>query len=211
MKILAHRGHWLEREEMNSFRAFERAWSGSYGIETDLRDLNGAIVISHDPPERGVRSLEEFLAAYAARGAGTPLALNIKADGLTDAIGKAIERHRVQNFFFFDMSVPDSLHYFRAGLPVFVRVSEYELETPLLERAAGVWLDAFEGEWWTLDTVRSLHSRGKSVAIVSPELHKRPHDALWRTLKQLQREIRDSLMLCTDFPDAAAEAFADVG
>jgi glycerophosphoryl diester phosphodiesterase len=209
MKLLAHRGHWLERQEMNSFHAFERAWSNSYGIETDLRDLNGAVVISHDPPEHGVRALDEFLAAYAARGKATTLALNIKADGLTGRIAKAIERYRVKNYFLFDMSVPDSLHYLRAGLPVFVRLSEYETETSLLDRAAGVWLDAFESEWWTLDALRSLQARGKSVAIVSPELHKRPHDALWRTLKALERETRDSVMLCTDFPDAASEAFAE--
>jgi hypothetical protein len=47
------------------------------------------------------------------------------------------------------------------------------------------------------------------IAIVSPELHKRPHETLWRRLKDLEREIRDGLMLCTDYPDAAAEAFAD--
>jgi glycerophosphoryl diester phosphodiesterase len=209
MKILAHRGHWLERPEMNSFHAFERAWSGGHGIETDLRDLEGGIVVSHDPPERGVRTLDEFLAAYAARGAGTPLALNIKADGLQSAIAKSIGKYRVRNFFLFDMSVPDGLHYLRAGMPVFVRLSEYEPETALLDLAAGVWLDAFETEWWTLDTVRSLHSRGKTVAIVSPELHKRPHETLWRTLKDLAPETRDRLMLCTDFPDAASEAFAE--
>lgn len=209
MKILAHRGHWLEREEMNSFRAFERAWAGGHGIETDLRDLNGGIVISHDPPEAGVRSLEEFLAAYAARGAGTPLALNIKADGLQGVIAKTLQKSPVRNYFVFDMSVPDSLHYFRAGLPVFARLSEYERETSLVERAVGIWLDAFGSEWWTLDTVRSLHERGKVVAIVSPELHKRPHEALWRTLKALDRDERDSLMLCTDFPDAASQAFAE--
>ena len=64
------------------------------------------------------------------------------------------------------MSVPDSLHYLRAGLPVFVRLSEYEPETALLHHAAGVWLDAFEGEWWTLDQCDPSSRGGKSVAIV---------------------------------------------
>ena len=209
MKFLAHRGHWLERLETNSLAAFERAWAGGHGIETDLRDLNGEIVVSHDPPERGARTLDQFFSAYAEKGGGTPLALNIKSDGLQSAIAKAIDKHRVQNYFVFDMSVPDGLHYLRAGLPVFVRLSEYEPETALLDRAAGVWLDAFESEWWTLDTVRSLHSREKRIAIVSPELHRRSHEPLWRTLKGLERETRDSLMLCTDFPDAASKAFDD--
>ena len=206
MKILAHRGHWLERSEMNAASAFERAWSGGYGIETDLRDLDGNVVISHGPPRRSAMMLDAFLSAYAGRGAGTPLALNVKADGLQAAIAESIGKYGVRDFFLFDMSVPDSLHYLRRGLPVFVRLSEYEPETPLLDRAAGVWLDAFERDWWTLDTLRALRSRGKSVAIVSPELHKRPHEPLWRTLRGLERETRDALMVCTDFPDAASEA-----
>jgi hypothetical protein len=127
---------------------------------------------------------------------------------LQGAVAKAVARYRVENYFVFDMSVPDSLHYLRAGVPVFVRLSEYEGDSSLLGRAAGVWLDSFEGEWWTLDTVRSLHAQGKTVAIVSPELHKRPHEALWQTLKGLERDIWDKLMLCTDFPDAASETFA---
>jgi hypothetical protein len=207
MKLLAHRGHWQERTEMNSPRAFQRAWSAGFGIETDLRDLDGSVVISHDPASRGACTLTEFLAAYAEHGTGTTLALNIKADGLQRAVEQAVRNFGLSNLFFFDMSVPDSLHYLRAGLPVLVRLSEFEPETALLARARGVWLDAFEGEWWTLDTIRSLHSRGKSVALVSPELHGRPHAPLWRTLKSLETEVQNALMLCTDFPDAASEVF----
>jgi hypothetical protein len=73
----------------------------------------------------------------------------------------------------------------------------------LLDRAAGVWLDAFDGEWWALDTVRALCARGKTVAIVSPELHGRPHQDLWRALAGLEQTVRDRLMLCTDFPGDA--------
>jgi hypothetical protein len=207
MKILAHRGHWLEPKEKNGFAAFERAWSGAHGIETDLRDLDGDIVVSHDPPEHGACTFASFLQAYTERGRGTPLALNIKADGLQRAVAGSLAKHHVQNFFVFDMSVPDSLHYLRAGMPVFLRLSEYEPQTPLLDRAAGVWLDAFEGEWWALDTVRALHARGKSIAIVSPELHGRPHEKLWQALLPLDADIRKQVMLCTDFPEEADRFF----
>lgn len=209
MKILAHRGHWLERQKKNSFAAFERAWSGGYGIETDLRDLDGDIVVSHDPPERGAATFESLLQAYTERGHETTLALNIKADGLQGAVARLLTKYRVRNFFVFDMSVPDGLHYLKAGLPVFVRLSEYEPQTSLLDRAAGVWLDAFEGEWWTLDTVRALHARGKSIAIVSSELHGRPHEALWQALRPLAAKIGDEIMLCTDFPEEADRFFRD--
>jgi hypothetical protein len=206
MNILAHRGHWVAASEKNSFAAFARAWSAGHGIETDLRDRDGEVVVSHDPPLADAISFGAFLEAHAAQGAETVLALNVKADGLQPAIARALARHRVRNFFLFDMSLPDTLHYLRAGMPVSVRLSEYESENALLARASGVWLDAFESEWWTPELVRGLCARGKSVAVVSPELHGRPHDALWERLKSLEPAVREKLMLCTDFP-AAAENF----
>jgi hypothetical protein len=101
------------------------------------------------------------------------------------------------------------LHYLAAGMPVFLRLSEYEPETKLFDRAAGVWLDGFKGEWWSLDLVRSLSVQGRSVAIVSSELHGRDHQILWQQLKTLEGEVRAKVMLCTDFPDAAENFFAD--
>jgi hypothetical protein len=207
MKILAHRGYWRALEEKNSFAAFERAWSGGYGIETDLRDLGGDIVVSHDLPLRGAVGFENLLQAYTAKGNGTPLALNIKADGLQVRVAQLLTRYQVRNFFVFDMSLPDSLHYLRGGMPVFLRLSEYEPETTLLDRAAGIWLDAFEGEWWTPETVRALQARGKAVAVVSPELHGRPHEEAWQALRSLDADVRHQTMLCTDFPEDAARFF----
>jgi glycerophosphoryl diester phosphodiesterase len=203
MKILAHRGHWLAPAEKNSFAAFARAWSGGYGVETDLRDRDGEIVISHDPAMREATTFAQLLEAHAAQGPDTPLALNIKADGLQGTLARSLAQYRAPNFFVFDMSIPDTLHYLRAGIPVFVRLSEHEPETALLDSAAGVWLDAFDSEWWTLDMVRALCAREKTVAIVSSELHGRPHQELWRALAGLEQSVRDKLMLCTDFPDDA--------
>jgi hypothetical protein len=101
------------------------------------------------------------------------------------------------------------LSYLRAGLPVFLRLSEYEPQTPLLERSAGVWLDAFERDWWTPDTVRALQARGKAVAVVSPELHGRPHEDTWQALRSLEPDVRTSVLLCTDFPADADRFFKD--
>lgn len=206
MEFLAHRGHWRQRQDANTQQAFGRAWAGGFGIETDLRDHDGGVVISHDPPISGVMALKTLFEGYVANGGKTTLALNIKSDGLHQAVKDAAAKHRIEQYFVFDMSVPDSLHYLRAGQPVFVRLSEYEAETALLERAAGIWLDAFDGEWWSLDTIRALTRRGKSVAIVSPELHGRAHAALWQNLNDLEPAASERVLLCTDFPDEAAKA-----
>jgi glycerophosphoryl diester phosphodiesterase len=203
MKILAHRGHWREPREKNGFAAFKRAWANRYGIETDLRDRDRNIVISHDPADASAASFESFLQAYAEHGRGTTLALNIKADGLCNSVAQSLARHSVEDFFVFDMSVPDSLQYLRAGMPVFLRLSEHEPKTDLFGSAAGVWLDAFARDWWTLDTLREIHAAGKFVAIVSPELHKRPHEALWRALRELEPGLLSNFLLCTDFPEDA--------
>lgn len=207
MKILAHRGHWREPAEKNTLAAFELAWSGGYGIETDLRDLDGTIVVSHDLPERGALEFESLLQAYTKRGNETPLALNIKSDGLQKAVAQYLEKYQVANFFVFDMSVPDSLSYLRAAMPVFLRRSEYEPWTALHDKAAGIWLDAFNGAWWTPDDVRALRTQGKRVAIVSAELHGRPHEDLWQALLQLGPDTKAGLLLCTDFPDDAERFF----
>lgn len=52
IKILAHRGFWKEETEKNTKIAFERAFNSGFGIETDLRDIKGEIVISHNMPQK---------------------------------------------------------------------------------------------------------------------------------------------------------------
>ena len=48
--ILAHRGLWFCEEEKNSSNALFKALDLGFGIETDVRDLCGELIISHDPP-----------------------------------------------------------------------------------------------------------------------------------------------------------------
>ena len=207
MKFVAHRGHWLHAGEKNSLAAFERALEGGHGIETDLRDAGGTVVIAHDLPVGGEMSLDDFLALAARHPAGRPLALNIKADGLQRHVREALERHGIADAFVFDMSVPDTLGYLRGGVTVFTRCSEYEPVPPCLEQAAGVWLDAFHGEWYDAARIRAWLAAGKAVCIVSPELHGRPHLAWWETLRAEGLHREPGLSLCTDFPHDAKEFF----
>ena len=61
IEILAHRGYWLKEEEKNTEIAFERAFDNGFGVETDLRDLKGEIVISHNMPCGNEMAFEELL------------------------------------------------------------------------------------------------------------------------------------------------------
>lgn len=204
MIVLSHRGYWLESAEKNTSSAFLRSAQLGFGTETDVRDLCGKLVISHDPPSGGEMPLVEFLALWSDRS--LPLAMNVKADGLAQPLKVAMDRAGWTDWFAFDMSVPDALQQLRHGVPIFARLSEYEPEPqPLLERAAGVWLDGFHGEWWDAALLRRLLDAGKRVCVVSPELHGRDPGAAWDRLTPLAGT--PGLMICTDLPERAREVF----
>lgn len=209
MKIVAHRGYWLQDQEKNTLAAFERALEGGFGIETDLRDSGRTVVISHDMPGGGEMTLDSFLALCARYPAGRPLALNIKADGLQAPVAAALAAHGTSDAFVFDMAVPDALGYLNRNLPTYTRHSEYESAPSFIERAAGVWLDAFHGEWYETGHITHWLEQGKEVCIVSPELHRRPHLALWQRLRDAGLHRHAALSLCTDFPQAAKDFFRD--
>ena len=103
------------------------------------------------------------------------------------------------------MSVPDLIAYRNEGLTFFVRFSEYEPESGLLEDAAGVWLDGFKETIVDKELISSFLNRNKKVCLVFPELHARKHLAVWEKIKRLPDSIVSSnnLLLCTDLPDDA--------
>ena len=103
------------------------------------------------------------------------------------------------------MSVPDMRGYFAIGSNVYTRLSEVEMTPSFFGECQGVWLDAFDDEWFTARTITDLRERGKSVCVVSSELHGRDHAGLWDMLRSI--EDRRGLMLCTDFPDEAQAFF----
>jgi len=207
VQLIAHRGYWLDPKEKNTDIAFSRALSHGFGIETDFRDLNGQLVVSHDVPLVGAISAKQFIALYKASPVNAPLALNIKADGLQDLIGKFLQEAGFCNYFVFDMAVPDMRAYINLGIPTYTRLSEHETVPSLLSSCQGVWLDAFESTWYDVTMISSILAKGKGMAIVSPELHGRHHLDLWRLLKASGLHENSLLSLCTDFPRQAQEFF----
>lgn len=199
MIILSHRGYWKEVAEKNTAVAFKRSFDLGFGTETDIRDSGGRLVISHDIPQGNEMLFDEFLAILKQRS--LPLALNIKADGLAPLIKQSMQKHGMNNWFVFDMSVPDMQGHFANDNPVFARLSEFEGQTAQSDKAEGIWLDAFERQWYDQNLIDDLRKKGKRVCIVSPELHKRPHHELWQMLVPLRHD--DGIMLCTDYPEEA--------
>ena len=111
LQILAHRGMWKSTGEKNSLAALTLALRHGFGLETDVRDCAGELVISHDPPRTGAPPLRSLLQEYRRLGATGTLALNIKADGLARPLRILLAEFGIENYFVFDMSVPDMLAY----------------------------------------------------------------------------------------------------
>lgn len=226
MERLAHRGLWTEPSEKNTRGAFERAFEGGFGIETDLRDHGGTVVISHDPPGVGgdpEMTFDAFLKLYRDSGATGTLALNIKADGLAGKILRLLRQYAIDQYFVFDMAIPDMLAYLRCGMRCFSRQSEFE--TPLIfgensvETASGrivqkeigptqgIWLDSFSPIWYSPSLVRDHLLSGLDVCLVSPELHGRDPYPWWDEINAFLETAQlptgqtiGNLMLCTDYP-----------
>lgn len=207
MKIIAHRGFWLQECEKNTPVAFLRAIEHGFGIETDFRDFNGQLVVAHDLPINGVMTAVEFNDLLLKNPFSSQLAINIKSDGLHALITSFIGRTGLKNYFVFDMALPDMRGYLKNNTHTFTRLSEYEPHPHLLNDCKGVWLDAFESEWYDAGIINSLLNQNKQVAIVSSELHGRCHMALWDFVKKNNFHRNDLIAICTDFPLQAKEYF----
>lgn len=207
MEVISHRGNWKKPSEKNTYLSFESSFSLGFGTETDFRDYLDEIVISHDIPTNETLKAETFFDCYNNFNITSSLALNIKADGLQQNIKTLLEKKSINNYFVFDMSIPDTIGYIDQKIKFFSRQSEYELQPAFYETCNGIWLDAFESEWYDSSLIKEHLGNDKKVAIVSPELHNRQHILFWEYLKSEKIDLEKNVILCTDFPEEAMKYF----
>ncbi len=210
MLVLSHRGYWKKAEEKNTPVAFSRSFSLGFGTELDVRDYRGNLVVSHDIPDAMSMDLREFFVNYSKYDLNLCLAINVKADGLQSLLLNVLNEYQIENYFVFDMSVPDAMLYLDHQLKVFTRESEFEVEPSFYELADGVWMDEFRAPWITPQKIKHHLNNGKKVCIVSPELHQMDHLSRWKDYKSMSRNLAKSeIMICTDFPEEARRYFSD--
>jgi glycerophosphoryl diester phosphodiesterase len=208
MTLLAHRGLWAVASARNTLQAFRDAFASGWGVELDVRDLDGEPVISHDPPTAGALAFGTVVEEYLAHGSPGLLAVNVKSDGLPAMIAEALAGVPAERWFAFDMSVPDTRGYLGAALPYYTRHSDLEPAPALYELARGVWLDDFAGVFIDEAKIAAHLDAGKHVAVVSPELHGRAHGEVWAQWRRWGVWRDPRVHLCTDHPLEAQEAFA---
>jgi len=155
------------------------------GIEIDIRSEGARLIVVHDPFQPGI-DFDEWLAHFDHK----TLILNVKEEGLEDALLKRMVTRGVTDFFFLDQSFPFLLKTARAGeRRCAVRVSEYEsIETALSLTGLidWVWVDVFTRFALTGREAARLKAAGFRLCLVSPELQGR-----WD-----EREIDDIKATC---------------
>ena len=131
MKFIAHRINTV-KELINIPTKF--------GIEIDLRDYKGEIILNHEPFEKG-DFLEDFLSNYQHN----TLILNIKSESIEYKILDLLKKYNIINYFFLDSSFPMIFKFMEMKIKDFaIRVSEFE-DINTAVRCAGlsnwVWID----------------------------------------------------------------------
>jgi hypothetical protein len=162
-------------------------------------------VVSHDPTTDGsVLTLQQFLSqiSRATLSKEIVFALNIKSDGLSSIMTDELRTLQGIPHFFFDMSIPELVRYVNSGLSVGLRRSEFEILAPQLSlwsEPSAVWVDGFDSDWWKTSELLELGSGKRVVVLVSPELHGREPDQVWKTFAD-EFHKNPNLYICTDYP-----------
>lgn len=201
-RVLAHRG-LAQHTKQNSLAALERALECGFGIETDLRDLVGRPVVSHDSPPPDALALDKLVDVLQGyQSCAQYLAFNIKADGLSDALAR-LGPSLPSAHFFFDMSFPEFLRYYNLELPIAVRVSEFEIPGSLefgpQSRAQYLWIDCFTRDWFVGDPGLLALLRHKKAFLVSPDIHGRDPMVAWQWVLEMHAN-GFHIGICTDKP-----------
>jgi hypothetical protein len=202
-RILCHRGFWASENNLpflqkNSLAAFKRAIEYGYGIETDIRDFMGDIIISHDVPLKDCSP--EFLdfSKFLELDILKILAVNVKSDGLITLLQKYKDRLSEIEYFFFDLSIPELVQYQKSGFSFATRISEYETISPL--NSNYIWVDSFKENFWNEIELLKFTTRSEfKLILVSPELHGFDPIKTWKEIGPLFLS-NPNLFICTDLP-----------
>jgi len=147
-----------------------------YGIELDLRDYNGSIIVQHDPYKEGV--LFEDYIKYLNN---INLILNIKSERIENKIINILNDNNYKGtYFFLDSSFPMIYSLSKEGNKnIALRFSEFEGLDTLINmkgKVDWVWVDVFTKIPLTFEISKKIKDLGYKICLVSPELQGREYD-----------------------------------
>ena len=140
------------------------------GIEFDIRDTGGDIVVQHDP-FLGGQLFTDFLKFCPSNKF---YIVNVKSEGIERRAIADLEAHGIMQFFLLDCSIPMMVRLGKEGeRRLAVRFSEYEsLATVgvMASFVSWVWVDVFTQLPLTNAIETSIRNHGLKLCLVSPEL-----------------------------------------
>ena len=186
MELIAHR--------INTIQALKDL-PRQYGVEVDLRDQGGKLILQHDP-FKGGEIFENYLKSYRH---GT-LILNIKSERIEFAVLDLIKKYQIKKYFFLDSSFPMIVALARQGIKnVALRYSEYEGSDTILSfknKVKWVWVDCFSRLPIHGKNYKAFKKAGLKICLVSPDLQGRVYDiARYKKYLRKNRIVVDAV--CT--------------
>ena len=146
MEIIIHR--------VNNIKILKKI-PNIFGAEIDLRVYKSKIILNHEPFKSG-DTLDNFLKHYKH---GT-LILNIKEDGIEDAVIKKVKKAKIKSYFLLDVEFPYIFKCLKKKQKnIAIRFSENETI-----QTAKIFKNRFK--WLWIDTVTKLPLNKKNIKIV---------------------------------------------
>jgi len=149
-------------------------FSAADGIEFDIRDSNGQLIVQHDACKEG-QLFSEFLTFCPQNKL---YIVNVKAEGIEELAIKLLTEHGIQNFFLLDCGMPSLVRLGRTGEKrLAVRFSEYESFETVVAVApfvSWIWVDVFTRLPLTKSFSEQAKQLGLRLCLVSPELQGQP-------------------------------------
>ena len=182
------------------------------GAELDIRYHNNDLILDHDPfhhHETKPETLENLLKQWTNKGT---IILNIKTEGIEKKCIEMMNKYRIDNWFFLDLSMPYFVLYAEIAKQgtldgfgpdnLAVRFSEQEPIEYALSFKGNVgwtWIDCFTHLPINEQNYSELKKAGFKICLVSPELQKHPLDRISEFKKQIINLEIDAV--CTKRPD----------
>jgi len=165
MLYISHRINYLDSATI---------FSASDGIEFDIRDSNGQLIVQHDACKEG-----QLFSAFLEFCPPTKFYIvNIKAEGIEESAIKLLTDRGIQNFFLLDCGMPSLVRLGRTGEKrTAVRFSEYESFETVVAVApfvSWIWVDVFTQLPLTKQISEHAKHLGLRLCLVSPELQGQP-------------------------------------
>ena len=145
------------------------------GVEIDLRDEGGTLILQHDPFKTG-ENFTEYCKEYKHR----LMILNIKSERIESRVLEILKENNITEYFFLDSSFPMIYSLTQQGENnVALRYSEVEGIDTIVNmkgKALWVWVDCFTKFPLDQKTAATLTNSGFKLCLVSPELQGREKD-----------------------------------